>query len=243
MTGFVSAANTWDTQLNQRSVLCPAILQLMFLTPRAAVRLKGYKSTCTGSPERHARTLKTVVTNDDGRTDAQILPAGEFALGTYELVFHAGDYLDRIGTPPETPRFLDIIPLRFGMSEASALSRAASSITVRLFDLPRQLIRQRRLLDRIADAFNDEFHEQARFGVLVPAMCEQTCHLNRFWWGLVANSYQRAGLQMARPLRKPVSARSHAPPRPNRPVYRRRRIRSAPQHETFWCLMASSSGH
>ena len=62
--------------------------------------------------------LKSVVTNDDGRTDAQILPEAEFEIGTYELVFHAGDYLDRIGTPPETPRFLDIIPLRFGMSEA-----------------------------------------------------------------------------------------------------------------------------
>ena len=68
----------------------------------------------TGETRTH---LKTVVTNDDGRTDAQILPAGEFALGTYELIFHAGDYLDRIGVPLETPRFLDIIPLRFGMSE------------------------------------------------------------------------------------------------------------------------------
>ncbi|MBB5721454.1 5-hydroxyisourate hydrolase [Loktanella ponticola] len=63
--------------------------------------------------------LKSLVTNDDGRTDEQILPAADFALGTYELVFHAGDYLDSIGTPPEEPRFLDMIPLRFGMSEAS----------------------------------------------------------------------------------------------------------------------------
>lgn len=62
--------------------------------------------------------LKTVVTNDDGRTDAQILPAAEFEIGTYELVFHAGAYLDRIGAPPEEPRFLDVIPLRFGMSDA-----------------------------------------------------------------------------------------------------------------------------
>jgi 5-hydroxyisourate hydrolase len=61
--------------------------------------------------------LKTLVTNADGRTDAQILPADEFETGTYELVFHAGAYLDRIGTPPEDPRFLDVIPLRFGMSE------------------------------------------------------------------------------------------------------------------------------
>ena len=62
--------------------------------------------------------LKTVVTNDDGRTDEQILPSDEFETGTYELVFHAGAYLDRTGTPPEDPRFLDVIPLRFGMSEA-----------------------------------------------------------------------------------------------------------------------------
>lgn len=70
--------------------------------------------------EGETRThLKTLVTNDDGRTDEQILPESEFALGQYELVFHAGDYLDATGTAPESPRFLDVIPLRFGMSERS----------------------------------------------------------------------------------------------------------------------------
>ncbi|AKO99480.1 hydroxyisourate hydrolase (plasmid) [Marinovum algicola DG 898] len=70
--------------------------------------------------EGDSRTLlKTLKANDDGRTDEQILPAEKFATGTYELVFHAGAYLDATGTPPETPRFLDVIPLRFGMSEAS----------------------------------------------------------------------------------------------------------------------------
>lgn len=63
--------------------------------------------------------LKTLTTNDDGRTDEQILPAAAFETGVYELVFHAGAYLDATGTPPESPRFLDVIPLRFGMSEAS----------------------------------------------------------------------------------------------------------------------------
>jgi 5-hydroxyisourate hydrolase len=66
--------------------------------------------------------LKTLVTNDDGRTDEQILPAERFEIGIYELVFHAGAYLDtRLeagGTPQENPRFLDVIPLRFGMSKA-----------------------------------------------------------------------------------------------------------------------------
>jgi len=63
--------------------------------------------------------LKSLTTNDDGRTDEQILPEDRFETGVYELVFHAGAYLDAIGAPPETPRFLDVIPLRFGMSEAS----------------------------------------------------------------------------------------------------------------------------
>ncbi|NDV53451.1 MULTISPECIES: hydroxyisourate hydrolase [unclassified Salipiger] len=61
--------------------------------------------------------LKTLVTNEDGRTNEEILPAAEFAPGTYELVFHAGAYLDACGTPPEEPRFLDVVPIRFGMSE------------------------------------------------------------------------------------------------------------------------------
>jgi 5-hydroxyisourate hydrolase len=63
--------------------------------------------------------LRSLTTNADGRTDEQILPEAEFRTGTYELVFHAGAYLDATGTPPESPRFLDVIPLRFGMSEAS----------------------------------------------------------------------------------------------------------------------------
>ncbi|MGR3481479.1 hydroxyisourate hydrolase [Salipiger marinus] len=81
--------------------------------PAAGLKIELYR--IEGESRTH---LKTLVTNDDGRTDTQILPAAEFATGTYELVFHAGAYLDASGTPPETPRFLDVIPLRFGMSEA-----------------------------------------------------------------------------------------------------------------------------
>ncbi|MEN8895171.1 MAG: hydroxyisourate hydrolase [Yoonia sp.] len=82
--------------------------------PAQAMQIELYR--IDGDARSH---LKTLVTNDDGRTDTQILPAEEFALGTYELVFHAGAYLDANGTPPEEPRFLDQIPIRFGMSEPS----------------------------------------------------------------------------------------------------------------------------
>ncbi len=63
------------------------------------------------------RLLRRLVTNSDGRTDEQILPEAEFETGGYELEFHAGAYLDACGVPPEEPRFLDVIPIRFGMSE------------------------------------------------------------------------------------------------------------------------------
>lgn len=59
--------------------------------------------------------LTQVKTNADGRTDAPILPEADFAPGTYELVFHAGDYLRSLGLQAD---FLDVIPLRFTMTEA-----------------------------------------------------------------------------------------------------------------------------
>lgn len=66
------------------------------------------------------RLMASRVTNADGRTDDPILPAESFATGTYELVFHAGAYLDAAGSQTATPRFLDVIPIRFGISEPDA---------------------------------------------------------------------------------------------------------------------------
>ena len=63
--------------------------------------------------------VRSLTTNADGRTDSQILPAAEFTTGTFELVFFAGDYFGAIGMELAEPKFLDQIPLRFGMSEAS----------------------------------------------------------------------------------------------------------------------------
>lgn len=66
--------------------------------------------------EKHL-LMRSAVTNDDGRTDQPILPKEEFKTGAYELVFEAGAYLDSVGADNGQPRFLDAIPIRFGMSE------------------------------------------------------------------------------------------------------------------------------
>lgn len=64
--------------------------------------------------------LKTVITNADGRVDGGPILIGEtFRKGTYELVFHAGDYLRRTGAALAEPAFLDVIPIRFGIADES----------------------------------------------------------------------------------------------------------------------------
>ncbi len=68
-----------------------------------------------------AELVKTVFTNDDGRVDGgPILSGDEFQAGQYELLFHAGDYLKARGFALADPLFLDVIPIRFGISDTSA---------------------------------------------------------------------------------------------------------------------------
>ena len=66
------------------------------------------------------RLVVEKVTNDDGRTDGPILPREVFATGQYELVFHAGDYLRAQGFSAPEPFFLDLIPIRFGINDATS---------------------------------------------------------------------------------------------------------------------------
>lgn len=63
--------------------------------------------------------IAEAVTNADGRTDAPILPEGDFKTGTYELIFFAGDYLRASGQVSGETLFLDQVPIRFGMAEQS----------------------------------------------------------------------------------------------------------------------------
>jgi 5-hydroxyisourate hydrolase len=69
-------------------------------------------------PQR--QLLKTVRTNTEGRTDAPLLNAEEMRAGEYELVFFVGDYF--AGQPGGAPdsHFLDLVPVRFGISDATA---------------------------------------------------------------------------------------------------------------------------
>jgi 5-hydroxyisourate hydrolase len=67
------------------------------------------------------RTLLTSAkTNADGRTDQPLLSADEMKPGQYEIVFFVGDYFAAKGTPLPKTRFLDKVPVRFGIADAGA---------------------------------------------------------------------------------------------------------------------------
>ena len=57
--------------------------------------------------------LKAIETNSDGRTDAPLLAGDTMLAGSYELIFFVGDYFGE-------KKFLDRVPVRFVISDASA---------------------------------------------------------------------------------------------------------------------------
>ncbi len=76
--------------------------------PGAGIEVKLYRL------EGETGTLiASATTNRDGRTDAPLLEGAEFRTGTYQLVFRVGAYFKSQG-------FLDAVPVRFKIADASA---------------------------------------------------------------------------------------------------------------------------
>jgi 5-hydroxyisourate hydrolase len=63
--------------------------------------------------------LKTLTTNTDGRTDAPLLEGDALKPGIYELRFDAGAYHRKSKTAVTDPPFLSVIPVRFGIADAT----------------------------------------------------------------------------------------------------------------------------
>jgi 5-hydroxyisourate hydrolase len=63
--------------------------------------------------------LKTLYTNQDGRTDELLLNAEEMQVGIYEICFNVSDYFAAHQVPQTEPAFLSRVPIRFGISDIS----------------------------------------------------------------------------------------------------------------------------
>src|SRR5437868_7795279 len=90
------------------STLTTHVLDTMRGQPAAGMKIELWSIAGDAS-----KLLKTVRTNSDGRVDSPLLADKEMIAGSYELVFFVGDYFGE-------KKFLDRVPVRFTISDASA---------------------------------------------------------------------------------------------------------------------------
>ncbi len=78
--------------------------------PAAGVVVSLHEIGASGTAE-----IVSIVTNQDGRTDAPLIAGEPLRIGTYELRFHVGAYFSaqNVSDPP----FLDVVPVRFSIAE------------------------------------------------------------------------------------------------------------------------------
>ena len=82
--------------------------------PGAGIAIELYRIGPAREP------IARATTNDDGRCERPLLEGEAFATGIYELVFRAGDYFAGRGMALPSPRFLDEVVIRFGISDPVA---------------------------------------------------------------------------------------------------------------------------
>ncbi len=63
--------------------------------------------------------VKTVRTNADGRVTGALLEGADLNVGVYELEFFVGAYFTGKGVRGLEPRFLDVVPVRFGVMDGA----------------------------------------------------------------------------------------------------------------------------
>jgi 5-hydroxyisourate hydrolase len=98
-------------------MLTTHVLDTMHGLPAANLQIQLWR---LGSPGEQRELLKVTCTNSNGRTEAPLLQGAELLTGSYELVFAVGDYFAaRQVALPALP-FLDTVPIRFGIADASA---------------------------------------------------------------------------------------------------------------------------
>lgn len=82
--------------------------------PAAGVKIPLYRV----SGMRHHKIAETM-TNADGRTHAPMLEGPPLIEGRYELVFSVGESLRHSGQTTGDVLFLDEVPIRFGVPDAT----------------------------------------------------------------------------------------------------------------------------
>jgi 5-hydroxyisourate hydrolase len=102
-------------QTTKTGQLTTHVLDVALGKPAASMRIDLY--AVSGDS---VSFILTVSTNSDGRCDAPLLAGDAMKSGEYELRFHAGDYLKQSKAVTSRTAFLNLIPIRFGISDPGA---------------------------------------------------------------------------------------------------------------------------
>lgn len=70
-------------------------------------------------PSGQRQLLAHITTNADGRSDGPLLSGDAMQTGSYELIFHVGDYFRARNEAAVDLPFLDLVPVRFQVGNAN----------------------------------------------------------------------------------------------------------------------------
>jgi len=103
-----------DARREAAGRLTTHVLDTMSGQPAAGVEIELFRLE---GEER--RRLASVTTDRDGRAPGPIMQGADLQSGVYELLFHVGDYFRNRSVSLPEPAFLDRVPVRFGIADAS----------------------------------------------------------------------------------------------------------------------------
>lgn len=92
------------------------ILDLAHGRPAAGVAVVLYERNKNGDLTQIAKAR----TNADGRCPGPLFDKGAMKPGRYQLDFHIGDYYRALGVKLAEPAFLDVVPIVFGIADATS---------------------------------------------------------------------------------------------------------------------------
>ncbi len=93
------------------------VLDTMHGCPAHDLQIQLWRIVLPGEEREH---IKTVRTNNNGRTEFPLLQDAELLSGNYELLFAVGAYFIALGIALPEPAFLDKVPVRFGIADPTA---------------------------------------------------------------------------------------------------------------------------
>lgn len=111
-----------DTETGQppAGYLTTHVLDTMHGTPAQGMQLELYvRETNSDGGAGRWLSLRSVVTNADGRLDRPLLSGDDFKCGCYRLIFDVEGYFRAKGVALPQPAFLAKVPLDFGIADAN----------------------------------------------------------------------------------------------------------------------------